>query len=168
MDIRVLGTQFNVKSYANDKLAEASLIHGSIEVSLKKKGFEKFVLKPNWKITVSNDSIAAVKNPTVVKPEIRESPIAIQPLNYNEKDSAIIETSWIENKLIFRAEPFEDIAIKLERWYGMEFRFEEPKLKSERLTGTFTTETLDSALHALQMTTAFKYRIKDNTVFITK
>ena len=55
MDIKVLGTRFNVKSYANDKQSEASLIHGSIEVFIKKEGLKKILSEPNHKIVVMND-----------------------------------------------------------------------------------------------------------------
>src|SRR4029078_631833 len=36
IDIKVLGTAFNVRSYANEKNTETSLIRGSIEVTLVK------------------------------------------------------------------------------------------------------------------------------------
>src|SRR5687767_10483603 len=45
MDIKVLGTEFNVKSYPDERTAEASLIRGSIEVTLKDKRAEKIVMK---------------------------------------------------------------------------------------------------------------------------
>jgi transmembrane sensor len=169
MDIKVLGTQFNVKSYATDKLSEASLIHGSIEVSLKERGFEKILLKPNEKIVVLNERPVKENNAAVL---VRNNPaqpiIAVQKLNYNDTDSAIIETSWKDNKLIFKVESFEEIAIRMERWYGIPIFFRDPSLKSERLTGTFTKETVEQALAALQMTTRFQYFMENNTIIITK
>ena len=168
MDIKVLGTQFNVKSYANDKLAEASLIHGSIEVSLKKRGSEKFLLKPKEKILVMNDRIIQSNTPVLVKNQPNERIIAVEKLNYTAKDSTIIETSWVDHKLIFQNESFEDIAIKMERWYDITVRFEDEQLKNERLTGSFTIEPIDKALQALQISTAFHYTIRGNTIVITK
>jgi transmembrane sensor len=167
MDIKVLGTQFNVKTYANDKISEASLIHGSLEVSLKKRGFEKILLQPNEKIVVMNEgpkeNTAAVarKMPT-------ESIMAVQKLNYAENDSTIIETSWVDNKLIFRDESFEEIAVRMERWYGIPVTFQDPSIKSMRFTGIFTNETIEQALEALQITSRFHYTIKDNTITLTK
>ena len=52
MDIKVVGTTFNVRSYNDEKFAEASLIRGSIEVTLKNSN-EKIVLKPNEKISIA-------------------------------------------------------------------------------------------------------------------
>lgn len=168
MDIKVLGTQFNVKSYANDKISEASLIRGSIEVSLKRRGSEKILLKPNEKIVVMNDRLVKENTFAPVKNNPVEQIMAIQKLNYDEKDSTIIETSWVDNKLSFQNESFEDIAIRMERWYGIPVLFEEDSLKTEHFTGTFTNETIQQALEALQITISFKYHIKDNRIIITK
>src|SRR6187401_2548064 len=55
MDVKVIGTAFNVRSYSNEKTAEASLIRGSIEVSLKDRKDQKFILKPNEKISIATD-----------------------------------------------------------------------------------------------------------------
>src|SRR5260221_1009127 len=55
INIKVLGTQFNVKSYPTDNTTEASLIHGSIEVTFRDKPNKKIILKPNEKIVVDND-----------------------------------------------------------------------------------------------------------------
>lgn len=169
MDIKVLGTRFNVKSYANDKVSEASLVHGSIEVSLKKRGSEKILLKPNEKIVVMNDRIVENDKKAVSRQvDAAEPIISVQKLHYATKDSAIIETSWVDNRLIFENESFQDIAVKMERWFGMKVQFQDVYLKNERLTGSFTNETIDQALHALQMTTPFSFIIKENTVMITK
>jgi len=89
-------------------------------------------------------------------------------LNYDENDSTIIETSWVDHKLYFSNESFEEIAVKMERWYGIPVVFQEPALKNERLTGSFTNEMIDEALNALQISTAFRYYKKNNTIIITK
>ncbi len=46
MDIKVLGTAFNVKCYPGEKTTETSLVRGSIEFTLKERQ-EKIMLKPN-------------------------------------------------------------------------------------------------------------------------
>jgi len=55
MDIKVLGTVFNVRSYSDEKIAEAALIKGSIEVTLKDRKDQKIVLKANEKISIANE-----------------------------------------------------------------------------------------------------------------
>src|SRR5450432_4202977 len=62
IDIKVLGTRFNVKSYPTDPTTEATLIRGSIEVSIKDRPSEKIILKPNEKLVVANDDSALHRN----------------------------------------------------------------------------------------------------------
>src|ERR1019366_6239917 len=57
MDIKVLGTAFNVRCYPNEKKTETSLIRGRIEVTLKDRPDEKIYLSPNEKLTLLNDNI---------------------------------------------------------------------------------------------------------------
>ena len=169
MDIKVLGTRFNVKSYAGDKVSEASLIHGSIEISLKKRASEKILLKPNEKIVVMNDEVLKEKaTASIVKNRPSEQIFAVQTLHYNSKDSAIIETSWVDNKIIFENESFEDLAIKMQRWFGTDIQFEDATLKHERFSGSFTNETIEEALNALRFSTSFNYFKRNNTIIITK
>jgi len=166
INIKVLGTQFNVKSYPSDHTTEASLIHGSIEVTFKDKPNNKIILKPNEKIVIDNSS-----NPENVvesfrrsHPEkMREIPgVDVKKLTYEYKTGTIIETSWVENKLIFQDESFEDLARQLERWYGVSIIFKNDKLKENRLTGSFKNETIRQALEALKFTFSFNYGIDNN------
>ena len=89
--------------------------------------------------------------------------ITIKPI-----DSTIVETSWIENKLEFRSETFEEVAYKMERWYGVKIDILDDRLKNEHLTGSFETETIEQALSAMQYTTKFTYNINKNIITITK
>jgi transmembrane sensor len=165
MDIKVLGTLFNVKSYPGEAHTEASLIRGSIEVMIKDRPTEKIILKPNEKIVVANEPEKA--DLVNKKANVRNEPIvAIRHLNYEPKDSTIIETSWVENKLIFQDESFKEMAPRLERWYGVNLRFKNDKVQQLRFSGTFTRETIEQALAGLKITGGFNYNISDSTIFI--
>jgi ferric-dicitrate binding protein FerR (iron transport regulator) len=82
-------------------------------------------------------------------------------------DSTIVETSWVHNELIFQDEDFREIAMKMEKWYGVAIEFRDEKIANQHLSGTFTSETIQEALNALQLTTKFHYSIKGNLVTIT-
>ena len=68
MDIKVLGTAFNVKCYPGEKTTETSLVRGSIEVTLKDRE-EKIMLKPNEKLIINNNDDVRVKDKAAVKAE---------------------------------------------------------------------------------------------------
>ena len=98
---------------------------------------------------------------------IQQKPmIAITHLTYAIKDHSIVETSWLDNKLIFSSQSFENIATELERRFGTKIVFENEALKEEKFTGHFTTETLEDVLKAFQFSYHFNYSIRNNTVLI--
>lgn len=168
IDVRVLGTQFNVRSYPGDKTTEAALVEGSIEVLLRNKHTGKILLKPNQKIVVGEDSTERL--PSKTWPEKKEEPIvSIKSLTRDQKDSSTVETAWVQNKLVFVDEPLEEVAKRLERWYGVTITFQNHKPGWSSLTGTFTNESIEEALHALTITEPFTYKFTDaKTIVIRK
>ena len=168
IDIKVVGTEFNVRSYATDKTTEASLIRGSIEVSFKDNPDNKILLKPNEKIVVDNNGKfenVSKNSLLAANKKINQVPgVAIKNLTYETKTGTIIETSWVENKLIFQDESFDEIAHQLERWYGVSIVFKNEQLKENHLTGNFTNETVRQALDALKLTAMFRYDIDKNNL----
>jgi ferric-dicitrate binding protein FerR (iron transport regulator) len=168
MDVKVLGTQFNVKSYPNDKTTEAALIHGSIEVSLKDRPSQKIILKPNEKIVVANRDTSAQATHKKLSPQEDTEPLVIiKHLTYQKKDSAIVETSWLENKLAFEDESFRELAHKMERWYGVTIYFKDEKTAAMRFTGAFEDETIEEAMHALKITASFNYTFQGKTITVS-
>jgi transmembrane sensor len=171
INIRVLGTAFNVKAYPGEKNTETSLVRGSIEVTMKDRK-DKIMMKPNDKLIISNEDIVlgagsktAKKNAAIVKVPF----ISMSHLTLARDESTIIETAWVENKLVFDNETFEEVALKMEKWYGVSILFADEKLKSQTLTGTFEKETVSEALSALQLSTPiFKYKISNQIISIFK
>ncbi len=168
IDIKVLGTAFNVKSYPGEKTIETSLLRGSIEVTFKDRPTEKVILKPNEKLVVANEEVpvATVKKHAAKQNE--EPIVAISHLNYRKSDSSIIETAWVQNKLIFQDKSFKDLAKEMERWYGVVISFDESERDTLHFTGSFENETVQQALEALKLTAHFNYAIHDNKIDISK
>lgn len=165
MNIKVLGTAFNIKSYPNEASTEATLLRGAIEVTVPDNPSEKIIMKPSQKLivhnTVNHDSTktksVAVKN---IYP-------ALTTLTYfQQRDTMIMETSWLQNKLVFQDEDFESLAKRMERWYNISIRFSRTDSRQLRFTGILEGETIAEALRALHMTESFNYRIEDSTIVI--
>lgn len=168
INVKVLGTAFNVRCYPDEKNTETSLIRGSLEVSFK-EGNEKIILKPNEKLVINNQTIK--QNPSTTKKEINPTPKNVFELSHVgllPQDNSIIETSWVYNRLVFNSEAFEDIAQKMEKWYGVNIGFDNEDLKSKKFTGVFENETIYEALDAIQMTTRFSYKEKDGQIILSK
>jgi len=170
IDIQVLGTSFNVKSYPSENTTEATLIRGSIEVSIKDRPSERIILKPNQKLVVgSDDSLQQAARPRRVAPAGPGEPlVSIRQPTYERATGAIIETAWVNDKLTFRQETFGELARQMERWYGVNIRFDDPAMEQLEFTGSFKQETVEQAFEALRLTARFDYRIEANQITIGK
>ena len=172
MDIRVLGTALNVKAYPADSVAEASLVSGSIEVRVASDPSRKVVLKPDEKITVHDKVPVAMtaSRKRTQKQEKGTKAFNIAPLKRDPLlDSGTVETAWMKGKLVFRSEAFVDLGPAMERKYGVTFHFSDNQVKNYRFTGIFSTETVEEALHALQLTSPsspFSYRVDGKDIYI--
>ncbi|MBN9383155.1 MAG: FecR family protein [Chitinophagaceae bacterium] len=168
IDIRVLGTSFNVRSYPSDKTTEATLIRGSIEVSIRNRGSDKIVLKPNEKLIVNNEDSALLAKELTAhhREKTDQSLVVVGKPTYEKTSGAMIETSWVDNKLIFQDEEFGDLARQMERWYGVTIRFDGPGKEDLRFTGSFEKETIQQALDALKLSGNFNYSINGTQITI--
>ncbi len=167
IDIKVLGTAFNVKAYPEDKQTETSLIRGSIEVTIKNRPNNKIILSPNEKLVVYKEP--GEKGNTHLKEKELPEKIAlvtIKQLSYQNNDSIAVEAAWIRDRLSFKNELFADVAKKMERWYDVSFVFENKRKENLLMYGTFTTETLEEALAALEFSFGFRYKIEHKKVTI--
>jgi transmembrane sensor len=171
MDVKVIGTAFNIRSYGDEKTAEASLIRGSIEVSLKDRKDQKFILKPNEKISIATDEtqqtvarqekMVAVKNNTKPIPQI-----VVNDLKPNPTNNIIPEIAWTQNKLYFEDESLEKIAPMLERWFGNKVEITNVSLKNLRYYGNFENETIEEVLSYLKLSKPFNFKIEHDAVVI--
>jgi len=164
LQIKVLGTAFNVKSYPNEKTTETSLIRGRVEITNTKRPGEVFILNPNEKLIISNE---LKEEKTGVKHKIE--PKVVKGALTVTADNTVVETSWVENKLIFQDESFEEVARKMERWYNVRIEIKDEELGKLNVGGgPFENETIQQALLALQIAFQFKFTINDNYITITR
>ncbi len=144
LDVQVLGTSFNVKSYPGEDFTETTLVEGSVKLS-NRDSKETVVLKPGERAVM-------IKN----RKQFDRS-------DHVETD---LYTSWKNGKLVFKRERFGDLAVKMERWYNIQITISNKKLSDERVTGVFEQESVEQALRALQISVPFQYEIRKNNIVI--
>jgi len=167
IDVRVLGTAFNVKAYPGDKQTETSLVHGKVEVLVHNRPEKKFTLQPNEKLMIRNEGANEPPGGKGNDAANSHQPfVSFSNLTYAPKDSTVIETAWVQNKLVFDDESFPEIAEKMERWYNVEIEFRDVKTKAMHFSGSFTNETIQQALYSLSVSTPFHYAIQGNKITI--
>jgi len=151
--IKVLGTAFNVKAYPQDKVTETTLMYGSIELTVNNKPYQKIILKPREKFALIDD-----KQKKLIVQDI--VPVEVEDKEY------VKEVSWVEDEFVFQNETLEDLAPRMERWFNVQIRIDNPQIKAFHFTGIFHKETIEQALTAMQFIKPFKFNITDNHVYI--
>lgn len=142
--IKVLGTEFNVKSYSTDEDFTTSLISGSIEISLKGSD-QTILMNPNTSASLHGGRLK-------IDPIVSYSPY-----------------TWKDGLLTFSDVSFAEMMEKFEKIYGVDIVIENSEVIKHRYTGKFRiVEGVDYALNILQKSIRFK-SVKDaesNTIYI--
>ncbi len=161
INIKVLGTAFNVKSYPQDSLVETSLIRGKIEITFNDRPNEKIILKPGEKLLVKTTyDLTTDQNSYKAEPHIQ-----LNTINLLE-DSLVAETAWIKNKIIFDNDNLEHIAKMLERKFDVVVEIADESIKNDTYTGIYQDEDLSTILQHMSQSKPFKFKIKGNKVII--
>ena len=174
INIKVYGTQFNVKSFKEEDNIETILISGSVDIEKtdnEGRVIENIEMKPNQIVTYSKNrgkfTLITNKVPRTEKKLIKRQPnaphVTIEPVIDQDIEMAV---SWKQNKLTFKSVDIDKLILKLQRWYNVEITLKNNKLKNSRFSGTFDNETIEQALDALKLTTPFSYTIKKNKITI--
>ena len=170
IDIKVLGTAFNVKSYPEDKNVETTLYRGLVQVLRHEDSLSKPIqLRPNHKLILPKQAaIETVKMSEVKMPLTKGIPkgITITPIDSTKKESERLETAWRYNRLEFEGEYFEDVAKKMERWYNVSIIFTDDKVKRLEVVGKFENETVEQAFAALKEGFPITFKIDKNEILV--
>lgn len=144
LNIQVLGTSFDVSSYADDQMMSSTLEEGSIAL-LNDEGKEIAKLKPGQKMILNKHSRKM----------------------FIEEVDTYLTTSWKDGKLIFKKTPLEDVAIRLERWFNCSIHVSPDLLNSNILyTATIQNETVEEVLKMIEISTSVKTNIEKREVTI--
>lgn len=149
VEIKVLGTQFNVMAYEDEDKIETTLVEGSVE--LKGKGFDdmvsKIVLKPGDKADYS-----------LVNRKVEVS-----------KVNTDLYTAWIKGKFVFEKEDLGAIMRKLERWYNVKVFYQSQDLKDYRFSARIDRYgNIENVLSKMELTTKVKFDIENGNVVVRK
>lgn len=170
LNIKVLGTAFNVKSYDEDKSIETTLIRGLVQITRPGDGRQAPIyLHPNEKIVLPRAAAEAapVADKTDNTAAAKERPPHIVAIDSSMKEEERVETSWVYNRLEFRGDRFDELARKLERWYNIDVHFEDDSARALTFNGSLENETVEQAFLALEAAVPFRFKINHNEVYIS-
>ncbi|OIP84519.1 MAG: hypothetical protein AUK44_02335 [Porphyromonadaceae bacterium CG2_30_38_12] len=113
--VKVLGTVFNVRSYADENAIEVDLLEGKVDVSFESGNDTKILsLLPNEKMVFNK------ANKTIT----------------SHKVDASRSSTWTTGKLCFVDATLEDIAKNLERKYDIQIEIKSQRIKEELFSGS--------------------------------
>ncbi|MEG1545022.1 MAG: FecR domain-containing protein, partial [Tannerellaceae bacterium] len=147
LDVKVLGTRFNVKAYREEALVEIGLVSGKVNVHLNDHpiGSGEVNLRPDRMLSFNKET----KNVKVTE--------------FNGADAF----AWTEGRLKFTEQPFERIAKDLERKYNVTIRIESNLLKRQVYTGSFSASySLSEILQEVNVDRRFVWKQKGTTFII--
>ncbi len=144
LNIRVLGTSFDVSNYSNDQLMSSTLEEGSIAL-LNSRGEEVARLLPGQQAKLDKDSRKL----------------------YIEDVDTRLTTSWKDGRLIFKNAPLQEVTKQLERWFNCTIYVAPELLDSGILyTATIQDETLIEVLQMIEISTNVNTKIENREVRI--
>ncbi|MFD2556552.1 FecR family protein [Sphingobacterium tabacisoli] len=161
MKVRVLGTAFNLKAYADDPLVETSLLHGKVEVLSKDEKYTYSTLEPLEKFVFEKVSVDKA-GLTEVKPQMEVLPVQF----IDQANTAPVDVAWKEGKFAFISTTFTDVAREIKRRYGVELVFLNKEVAAYKYSASFEQESVEEILHALNLVKSFSYRKEGDRIVI--
>mgnify|MGYP000406000360 FL=1 len=144
-EVKVYGTQFNVKFYPEEKEIKATLVEGNI--GFKSEEVAELKIKPGYQLRLAEGA---------KKPEVK--PVKI----YNE-------IAWKNRMFCFESERLESIMLKLERWYNVDIIFEDSGLKKFKFSGNLNRyDNIDKILHFFEEVFDVKFAVEENTIKVMR
>jgi len=149
IEIKVLGTQFNIMAYPEERNIQTTLVEGAVRImahGLSGK-IRSADLSPGSQAEYDRFSKSV---------EIKEVDI--------ERFIA-----WKNGKFVFEKESLNDIMRKLERWYNIKVFFQSNDLKNKRFSARIDRYgNINDILNKIEQTTNICFEIKNNVVQIKK
>ena len=133
VSVKVLGTEFNVKSYGEDELASVSVKSGKVQVETEEISSR---LTSGDQITLNNFT-----------KDYQKKKIELKGITY-----------WVQGGLAFYETPIADVAKELTRIYNRNIRFEEGQSFNNLIVGEHDNKSIESVLKSIEYTSGIKFR----------
>jgi transmembrane sensor len=144
---QVLGTAFLIRHYTDDAHVHVAVAEGKVRVMAetpRRSGPSFLTLTAGYVGDVTDSTILA-----------------------NAVDDVTRETDWLRGRLVFQDTPVSQVLQTLSRWYGYQFRCNEPTLTRQKVTVALDARSLSSALSMLERFLNVRLTVAGDTVTIT-
>lgn len=144
MEVKALGTKFNVRAYNDEAHIVATLVEGKIQASTST---QNIIISPN---------MASVFNRNTNTLSIRR---------VTDVEHAI---PWLKNEIVFSGETLAQVAKILERLYDVEIEFENEEITSYEYHGLVRNNALSNILSLIVESSPVEYSQHGNQIVLSK
>jgi ferric-dicitrate binding protein FerR (iron transport regulator) len=141
LNVKVLGTKFNVTAYPDENETSVVLQEGKVNVDVF-KGSNTVNIEPDQKFTYDNSSQSGT----------------IQEVKANQF------SAWKDGLLVFRNEPLSEVLKRVGRWYNVEIKLNDPELANLRYRATFQEEQIEEVIRLISLTIPIKYSFSNREI----
>ena len=142
LDVLVLGTRFDVRSYSTDDIVSVSVESGKVQVDLP-EAMMRLTAKEQVLInTVSGE--------------------------YSKKKEERGVAVWIKGSLRFNSTPIRDVAKELERVYNCQITFASGQEFDNLITGEHDNKSLESVLKSIEFISDINYKKEGRNILLYK
>lgn len=142
MKVEVLGTSFNINSYADDGFAEVTLVEGRVATYV---GKERYNLQPGRQLRWDKE----------------KQDVNIKVVNVEDY------IAWKSGQYIFKGRALSEVAKVLQRWYDVDIVFESEECAKVVYTGViYKEENFDAFVQRLKETSSLLCRVEEGKLYI--
>lgn len=138
--VEVLGTHFNVNSYADEPAIQTTLLEGRVQVSSHN---QKLQLFPGQQSMLTANGVLRSK-------QIDATPII----------------AWTNNEFMFDGDDIESVMRKIERWYNVDVIYQGKKTTEKFGGGISRFDNVQKVLNLLEKTGAVHFKIDGKTLYV--
>lgn len=144
-EVEVLGTSFNINSYADESDVKTTLLEGSVKVMPYLAGQQPDLLKPGEQATLNEKG-----------------------MNIKEVD-AEESIDWKNGYFMFNNERQENIMRKIARWYNVQVEYADASAKDVMYYGSISRfENVSKVLRKFEQTGEVRFEINKNKITVYK
>lgn len=145
--IRVYGTSFNVRAYADDPMVYTTLEEGSISLTRRDFHSGEVMLSPGHQAVLDRN------NPRVEMKVV---------------DPSVI-TGWRHGRFVFEEQPLSSIMRDLSRWYDVDYEFDDPALEKIVFMGSIPRYAdFATAISIIEKSGGLKFVMQGDRVLIRR
>ena len=143
--LEVLGTHFNINSYADERTTRTTLLEGSVRISSRTNLAEYEILKPGEQSVLSAQGIK---------------------INTVDTDESV---AWKKGYFMFNNEKQESILRKISRWYNIKVEYADEEAKDVMYYGTVSRfDKISQVLHKFEQTGEVRFEMQGNKLIVYK